>query len=285
VIGVISGSLNEGGAIAWAIPIQYFNSASMQIERKPPSAVNWPPLRLMNSHWSSLRRQLSAAGPFSRNVSDMFVSVADAARVSGGSLTASSGQFNRTVAKLRDLVDLVPRSEDKLTLKHSAGYSRVRDQIYSSMEQAQDDNEELSEANDQYGTDVDKFLNALIAIDRQLSKLKSTTKLANFHPIIENLDRQTATAAASYGPKQSCALKPEVLSGRNGDVKIITGKFDEDSVTVENLRHALSKDCIREFDQQLGYARVFASILQQTGASVQIMLEEDVLAALERSTR
>lgn len=45
VLGVISGSLNEGRSITWAIPIEH--TSELVAVGKLPSAVTWPPLRLM----------------------------------------------------------------------------------------------------------------------------------------------------------------------------------------------------------------------------------------------
>ena len=59
VVGVISGSYDEGGAIAWAIPTKYLDSM-IAVNSSPDSITSWPPLLLMNNaNWRSLRSDLS----------------------------------------------------------------------------------------------------------------------------------------------------------------------------------------------------------------------------------
>lgn len=56
--GVISGSYNEGGSIAWAIPTKYLNS--MTAVGKPPGQIStWEPLELMSPFWRTLRKEVS----------------------------------------------------------------------------------------------------------------------------------------------------------------------------------------------------------------------------------
>jgi hypothetical protein len=54
-VGVISGSFQEGGSIAWAIPMKYIGD--MKSVRRSADQVAWPPLALMGSDWKNLRKQ------------------------------------------------------------------------------------------------------------------------------------------------------------------------------------------------------------------------------------
>lgn len=55
IIGVLSGSLDEGGSIAWAIPIKYVKD-KMRLVNKLPRNISWPELTLMNNaNWRSLK--------------------------------------------------------------------------------------------------------------------------------------------------------------------------------------------------------------------------------------
>jgi Trypsin-like peptidase domain len=65
VIGVLSGSLNEGGSITWAIPVKYVQ-APMTSVNKTPGAINWPPLTLMNTTSQSRGLNLSSKNPDNR---------------------------------------------------------------------------------------------------------------------------------------------------------------------------------------------------------------------------
>jgi hypothetical protein len=63
VIGILSGSFDEGRGIAWAIPITYVTTL-MQTQplMKPPNQVAvWPELSLMASGWISLKRTYTKA--------------------------------------------------------------------------------------------------------------------------------------------------------------------------------------------------------------------------------
>lgn len=54
IVGVLSGSLSEGGSIAWAIPIG--NVQRMKTVHTSPDSFDWPPLTLMNkSNWRSMQ--------------------------------------------------------------------------------------------------------------------------------------------------------------------------------------------------------------------------------------
>ena len=56
VIGVLSGSIQEGGSIAWAISAKYVKNMT-QVNQHAPYFTTWPPLTLMNSSSHSLRSQ------------------------------------------------------------------------------------------------------------------------------------------------------------------------------------------------------------------------------------
>ncbi len=54
VVGILSGSYQEGGSIAWAIPCKYLSGELEEINKKP-NEVSWPPITLMSSAWKTLR--------------------------------------------------------------------------------------------------------------------------------------------------------------------------------------------------------------------------------------
>jgi hypothetical protein len=51
VVGILSGSYNEGGSIAWAIPTSYLRN--LRTVDQPPSSTAWPPLG-MSEYWRSM---------------------------------------------------------------------------------------------------------------------------------------------------------------------------------------------------------------------------------------
>jgi len=64
VIGILSGSYDEGRGVAWAIPWKYVSAlaSTSAINRRPDQMVVWPDLSLMSKGWVSLKR--SYAKPF-----------------------------------------------------------------------------------------------------------------------------------------------------------------------------------------------------------------------------
>ena len=57
VIGVLSGSLDQGGSIAWGIPIKYAREKLIPVDREPQN-IRWPDLLLMKkANWRSLNFQ------------------------------------------------------------------------------------------------------------------------------------------------------------------------------------------------------------------------------------
>jgi hypothetical protein len=54
-VGVLSGSLEQGGSVAWAIPLKYVD-AMTPVGRRP-SQMAWQPLALMSSDWKHLLRE------------------------------------------------------------------------------------------------------------------------------------------------------------------------------------------------------------------------------------
>lgn len=55
VVGVFSGSFNEGGSIAWAIPVKYVSQVS-RLGYAPGAISEWPPFTLMADSFRSLQR-------------------------------------------------------------------------------------------------------------------------------------------------------------------------------------------------------------------------------------
>jgi len=63
LVGLLSGSYNEGRGIAWAIPAEYIEElmkAGLKPESVSPS-FSWPPFLLMSTSWRSLKRSYEQA--------------------------------------------------------------------------------------------------------------------------------------------------------------------------------------------------------------------------------
>jgi S1-C subfamily serine protease len=57
VLGILSGSLNQGGSFAWAIAIENSRPEFMTNVSVPVAQLRWPRLSLMAGDWSNLRRE------------------------------------------------------------------------------------------------------------------------------------------------------------------------------------------------------------------------------------
>lgn len=62
VIGVFSGSFQEGGSLSWAIPSEYARIEMMQRVGGRLRSEDWPQMRLMNAGWRSVRARSRAHG-------------------------------------------------------------------------------------------------------------------------------------------------------------------------------------------------------------------------------
>lgn len=57
VIGILSGSLSQGGSVAWAISVENASDRYMMSVDAPRPNFVWPKLTLMSNGWETLRRQ------------------------------------------------------------------------------------------------------------------------------------------------------------------------------------------------------------------------------------
>lgn len=78
-IGIVSGSLLEGGSIAWAIAADNFRSVNLQNVNAPMPGFSWPALTLMAAGWQNLRRQSGLGEALAERLGDLQSSTDDAA--------------------------------------------------------------------------------------------------------------------------------------------------------------------------------------------------------------
>jgi hypothetical protein len=79
-VGVMSASLNEGGAIGWAIPMKYIEQMT-RIGGLPPHEVEWPELTLLSSAFRAAQRTVRVDEAGERLLQQYLGDVGDVMRV------------------------------------------------------------------------------------------------------------------------------------------------------------------------------------------------------------
>ncbi|MGF7181452.1 S1 family peptidase [Tunturiibacter psychrotolerans] len=74
VIGIVSGSLTEGGSIAWAMPVTQGSVDAMKQIGRPAGAFDWPAFRLMATNVHTLRAEITLSGSLARAL-DQYISI------------------------------------------------------------------------------------------------------------------------------------------------------------------------------------------------------------------
>lgn len=120
VIGVLSGSLSEGGSIAWAIPSEYAQPQFMQSVNKRPDEIRaWPPLTLMDSGWKNLRAAVAVRPELASAIDRYFLAVekntSHAERIPAlASTVLAEGQI------VKGIIEKGATPEDWLVSRHKA---------------------------------------------------------------------------------------------------------------------------------------------------------------------
>ena len=99
-IGIVSGSLLEGGSIAWAIAAENFRNGNLQIVDTSGLGFSWPPLTLMAIGWQNLRRQSGLGENLAARLDDL-QSSADEAANSASRLCRNIGPILSNLASQR----------------------------------------------------------------------------------------------------------------------------------------------------------------------------------------
>lgn len=118
VVGVLSGSFNEGGTIAWAIPIMYASPSQMTSIQRPVSQMTrWPELSLMDENAvNTLRFEVSISAGLSLALDSYVSGVDDFAG------KAQDGMVNR----LHDLAQLLSEAIDAVHLAQSSKRKQMK---------------------------------------------------------------------------------------------------------------------------------------------------------------
>lgn len=79
VVGILSGSYNEGGSIAWAIPSKYLSAKYLTAASQPPHAITWPRVS-MSAGWRTMLGQVRLSREIGGYYSQLVDDIEDLAR-------------------------------------------------------------------------------------------------------------------------------------------------------------------------------------------------------------
>ena len=114
VIGVISGAISQGGAIAWAIPVSapVFPPIPAAMG-KEPKQVPWAPLTLMAEPWTNMRADVSSARPTMEAV-QRFIDSMEQTRLAFSAFQQAVKAYNANTADTIEALGEIPeRSQSR----------------------------------------------------------------------------------------------------------------------------------------------------------------------------
>jgi hypothetical protein len=133
VIGVLSGSGAEGGTLAWAIPSEYVQDATMRAVNRRANEINtWPRLALMTDRWRNLRHGIRTDNRLALALNEYFAALEGLRRTNAQFMDKTermlaSAQTMRIVAEERVRTQAELGGRDSLILEHLE--SRVTEMI------------------------------------------------------------------------------------------------------------------------------------------------------------
>ena len=279
VIGVVSGSLNEGGSFAWAIPTKYVGTASMQLVKRRAADVRWPALHLMATGWTNLRRQLLTDDDFSCDLDQLLTATTAVISIVDNSYPPARDKNAKAVDALRTWMRLVPVAENAVALKESPGYIRIRDRMLEDARKASDDGGLLSRLDDDFSDALKDLAGSIRTIDRRLARLQKTDKREQLRSSLSSVRNQMlATENALTNDSCNSVTEKAYIETQGA---YYSGSIDEEKTTVGQLRQALDNRCILRVDEYFQTDKKLAQIASNLGGSLQQILEESTLTALE----
>ncbi len=247
VIGVLSGSLNEGGTIAWAIPGMYARPEVMEdVNRRPDEIGTWPAISLMSSGWRNLRKAV--------NISPEIANTLEACLTAVDNLVKSTKQLYHAAGQAQNELSGIGREVDAGNLSEARKRWERLGPFYSAV--------------DDYGKALREVSVELLFLTRKIVSLDLPNTQNNMKVKAE-LSRDFAAAVRVFSESQA--------SGRAEEDNIST-KLDElvasDVWTLDDLRRAVSLT-ERAIENEAN-----ASALDRMAARVQVA--QDLLAAIKK---
>ncbi len=230
-VGVFSGSLNEGGAISWAIPCKYYNEL-YKFGKKINEITQWPALTLMSENFNDLNRSYRVDYKGERYLEEYLTSVTEYSKVTA-QIPAVYHRFITTMMVTRPLFNAALSNNDLLgnknALKNYLEYPMS--QIFESLESVQKIMDKKTNlgivANDKY-FELENYIDNLHLSQQQkndylhqLYGLKTNMDtVAGFHDELEKLDNKSTQILPRFamimstldGP-YSIALSRQFING------------------------------------------------------------------------
>lgn len=272
-IGIVSGSLNEGGSLGWAIPATYITSTSALIVQKRASSVAWLPLRLMAAPWSNLRRQIAPmtvasesiqrTSSIGRRLSFQLRTMYDKFRLTSSdtmeaiSATLRSIPANQDNARLRDLVDESTNVQYLIVLLRRLGAQ-------------QNDFREFFPKLMPYAEEITA---GIMEIRATLAQAKDTPRAKE---VLEGIEKLGSQLNRLDGPGSGrCyaidAAAESVHLGREMDFRR----------TIGDLKYASQQACQKHMDEFVHAIVNMLDTFSEAGDVLQSLLEEPILRTLE----
>ncbi len=280
-VGVISGSINEGGTFAWAIPTEYLNGSTTQSVHKRAADIKWPALRLMDSRWGGLRRELAVNKTRADDVDTLLTTASDLINIVDNRFQPVRDSYTRGIANLRAWINLVPVSENQLKLRDSPSYTRIRDRFLAAVDGLGDTGSKFADLDDDFVDALNDIDQSIKSIDEVLTGMQGSIKARELRSALRQLSDQMLANEAALNNDPCASAKPEVFGGP--DVKVYTGHPDEDENTVGQLRQALASRCALLIDTYFSSDKKIAQVITGMGGTFQDILEQDILVVLESS--
>lgn len=249
VLGILSGSLSEGGSIAWAISAEYADAKYLQEVEAPRPGFYWPPLSLMANGWSTLRRQTGIGEDFLNKI-DLFSAV-NAKYSIGLSLTCR--QVESALLPLNRASALfTTNSWDRLRLTDldgEPGGAELKRQLNAAMADAEIESQKVRDA---MGA-VALISDDLLGKGKQM--FDAMTDFVRVMPTTAANRRLLPLVSADM-----TALQQRIVADNTEARRLLGQRALNDQVTVADFRHNLSK----LYDYQLGLQRIACTLYPDT---------------------
>jgi len=240
VVGVLSGSFNEGGTIAWAIPTMYAATGRMSQIHLPVERIsNWPELTLMTNEntFNMLRFDVSITAGLILAIDSYITSVDEFSVITHRAL----------VQRPAEVVTLL--GEDREILK-SVGHSR------------QQQNEAIAAMKDVNR----RMLDVRAAIEKEVEELRERAKmlLSRLHALRTELDSFQALLPDTPRNRDNASKASEALMTVAGN--LISGGTELESLNTDSMNKLLkfrerlkkartNNDMIRALKEEQGIIR------------------------------
>ena len=173
IIGVVSGAISQGGAIAWAIPVVLpifpANQAAMG---KEPQQVPWTPLTLMAAPWKNMRADVPSAQPTMEAVQRFISSMAQAILAFGDFQMAIKAYNANTAQTIEALGEIPEASQGRRSseIVRDPQLRQLSDRIGSLFQESQQLEARFTEAAGRMGEPAAQSERELVAVAGEVAK-------------------------------------------------------------------------------------------------------------------